>query len=90
MIKDPHSKKRWSSSLNLEKPKIYYADKKFRSIHQVEEMLTVFGAERKMKKLYPNYIQLEPTKVYINEQYGGYYFYTRLRKGETNDRFRKS
>ncbi len=80
MVKDPKGKKRWRASINLRKPKVYVADKKFSSVRQVERMLTHDGATERMRKLYPDFIQLEEPNIYYNEHYGGYYIYTRLRK----------
>lgn len=73
-------KRRWNSSLNLKKPQIFTADSKFRSIRSVEKMLNPCLAEDKLRKLYPNYILLETPKIYVNDIYGGYYIYTRMRR----------
>ena len=75
-------KRRWNSSLNLAKPKVYTADSKFRSVRQVESLLNPSRAEEKLSKLYPKFIMLEPPKIYANEDYGGYYIYTRMRRSE--------
>lgn len=75
-------KRRWNSSLNLAKPKVYTADSKFRSVRQVESLLNPSRAEEKLSKLYPKFIILEPPKIYANEDYGGYYIYTRMRRSE--------
>ncbi len=75
-------KRRWNSSLNLEKPKVYTADSKFRSVRQVESLLIPTKAAEKLSKLYPHFIVLEPPKIYTNALYGGYYIYTRMRRAE--------
>lgn len=80
LVKDPYGKRRWSCSLNLEKPRVFTADSKFPTIRSVEKMLRPELAQAKMKKLYPQFILLEDPHVYVNDQYGGYYIYTRLRK----------
>lgn len=80
LVKDPHSKKRWSSSQNLTKPTVYIADSKFSSVRQVERMLTPDGATERLNKLYPKFTILEDPHVYVNEHYGGYYIYTKMRR----------
>lgn len=80
LMKDPKGKKRWGGSLNLKKPQVYIADRKFSSIRQVERMLSRDKAIERMRILYPHFKLLEEPKIYINELYGGYYFYTRMRR----------
>lgn len=82
LVKDPKGKKRWGGSLNLKKPKVYIADRKFRSVKQVEQMLNFEGAVYRLGKLYPSFKLVEEPQVYVNDTYGGYYIYTRLRKKE--------
>ncbi len=73
-------KRRWNSSINLVKPTVITADSKFRSLRQVERMLTPVQAEEQLRKLYPDFTLLESPKVYVNDKYGGYYIYTRMRR----------
>ena len=80
LAKDPCGKRRWSASLNLTKPKVITADSKFRSVRQVEKMLIPDQAVAKITKLYPDFELLEEPQVYVNDQYGGYYIYTRMRR----------
>lgn len=82
LVKDPKGKKRWGGSLNLKKPKVFIADRKFRSVKQVEGMLNFDGAVYRLGKLYPAFRLLEEPQIYINDAYGGYYIYSLLRKKE--------
>ncbi len=80
ITKDPKGKKRWTSSLNLKKPRVDVNDHKY-SRKKVDHLSTAQGDRDTFNKLYPGYY-LNDCTVTVNDVTAAKHLHIRMRKIE--------
>lgn len=88
ITKDPNSSKRFTTSRNLDKPKVSIADYKFRMTKKkVERLVKNYNlAAETFPQIYPGYL-FKNMEIKHSNFADGIYLYVKMKKGGTNEKY---